>query len=281
MKRTMAQRIKRSAAAALAAIIFISSELPAYGAMVPREMDNSAAEEEREREEFTHPEPNIYEEETETVSGNEMTEEESVPEFPEQEDIAREEPLLLAPDLTGEVIPYAEEWEEPIEVGMYYKTYQNPDGSFRTVHTTAPNLYRDGEGEEHPIDNTLVLEGAPAPEPAALSMADERLDGGTTEGREPADAAAPGGVYVNTANSMRVELPAVMLPEEGRGLTIEEDGIRLTMLPEEGDYSRAVAEENAVRYNQVFDNVDIQYTVQDTGVKEDIILLECRTSNCG
>ncbi len=261
MKRSIVRKIRRTAIAALAVILFVSSELSAYGALVPQEGDIPVSQEEKEREVFAYPEPNIYEGEGEPSAKEEY-----------QPEASKEEVPLLAPDLTEEVLPYAEKWEEPIETGMYYKTYQNPDGSFRTVYTAAPNLYEDEEGKECPIDNTLVLEETSASR-SAVSAAAELPDEGTAKEQEPSDARAFEGVYVNKANSMRVELPAVMLPEEGRGITIEEGGIRLTMLPEEGDYSHAIAEENALRYNQVFDNIDIQYTVQETGVKEDVILL--------
>lgn len=270
MKHSTVQRIKRTIIAALAAVLFVSSELPAYGALIPQESDASADEEEREREAFTYPEANVYEEEAESIPDEETTEESPKPEDGEMETSGKEgteeeepgeEIPLLAPDLTKEELPYAKAGEEPIEVGRYYKTYQNPDGSYRTVYTSAPNHYEDEEGEEHPIDNTLILKGEETPQPMALS-----------EDKEPSEDAGSEGVYVNAANSMRIELPAVMEPKEGRGLIIEEGDLHLELVPEEGDYSHGVAEKNAIRYNQVLEGVDVQYTIQDTGVKEDIIL---------
>lgn len=282
MKRITVQKIKRISIAALAAVLFVSSELPAYGAVIPQEAEEAEpAAEEKERETFDYPQANVYEGETELSqdkeSGQETPEQEegAEPESgqpgalgeepeetekteqpePEESESEEQEPgediTLLAPDLSEEALPYAEKWEEPVETGMYYKTYRNPDGSFRTICTSTPNLYKDEKGEEHPIDNTLILAEE---EEAPASLEEE-------------------GVYVNTANSMKIELPAVIKPEESRGITIEEEGLRLVMVPAEGDYSHAAAEENAVRYNQVFENIDIQYTIQDTGLKEDIILL--------
>lgn len=260
--------------AALVAVLFVSSELPAYGALIPQEGEAEAEEEQKEREVFTYPEANVYEGEAEEQpedSKKESTEE------------CESETLLQAPDLMEEEVPYAEEWEEPVEVGMYYKTYQNPDGSYRTVYTSTPNLYQDEEGEEHPIDNTLIFKGEEVPQPMSLEETGESLDealegagessdAAPPEDKEPSEDAVSEGVYVNAANSMRIELPAVMEPEEGKGITIENEELCLEMIPEEGDYSHAIAEKNALRYNQVFEDVDVQYTIQDTGVKEDIIL---------
>ena len=308
MKPGTVRKIKRTAAGILAAVFFVSSELSAYGALIPQE--NTAEEgEEKEREVFDYPEANVYEGETEPSadqeSGTEIPEQEEEkereepeeePEEPEQEEeeetepeeekeehslekpeeeqepeASQEEVPLLAPELAQEEIPYAEEGEEPIEVGKYYKTYQNPDGSYRTVYTSSPNLYEDENGEERPIDNTLVF--LEEERPMVLAAAAKALEWDPSKEHHPASGEVPGGVYVNRANSMRVELPAVMDPENGRGLTIEEEGLCLTLVPAEGDYSHGAAEENAVRYNQVFEQIDVQYTVQDTGVKEDIILL--------
>ena len=243
MKRITVQKIKRISIAALAAVLFVSSELPAYGAVIPQEAEEAEpAAEEKERETFDYPQANVYEGETELSqdkeSGQETpeqvegagpesgqpgvlgeepeeTEKTEQPE-PEESEPEEQEPgediTLLAPDLSEEALPYAEKWEEPVETGMYYKTYRNPDGSFRTICTSTPNLYKDEKGEEHPIDNTLILAEE---EEAPASLEEE-------------------GVYVNTANSMKIELPAVIKPEESRGITIEEEGLRLVMVPAEG-----------------------------------------------
>ena len=40
----------------------------------------------------------------------------------------------------------------------------------------------------------------------------------------------------------------------------------------EGDFTHPSSLENAVRYNEVFPGVDVQYTAQELMVKEDIIL---------
>ena len=40
----------------------------------------------------------------------------------------------------------------------------------------------------------------------------------------------------------------------------------------DGNYTKAAVKENAVRYNDVFDGVDVQYTLNALGMKEDIIL---------
>ena len=45
------------------------------------------------------------------------------------------------------------------------------------------------------------------------------------------------------------------------------------MYSDKGNFSKESVSENAIRYNDVYENVDIQYTITNAGVKEDIILL--------
>ena len=87
MKPGTVRKIKRTAAGILAAVFFVSSELSAYGALIPQE--NTAEEgEEKEREVFDYPEANVYEGETEPSA-----DQESGTEIPEQEEEKeREEP---------------------------------------------------------------------------------------------------------------------------------------------------------------------------------------------
>ena len=42
----------------------------------------------------------------------------------------------------------------------------------------------------------------------------------------------------------------------------------------DADFNKESVSGNAIRYNDVYRNVDIQYTVKNNGVKEDIILLD-------
>ena len=51
------------------------------------------------------------------------------------------------------------------------------------------------------------------------------------------------------------------------------------MRPADGNFEDGVAVDNAIRYSNVFDNVDFQYTVLGNTIKEDIILLEPQERN--
>ena len=46
----------------------------------------------------------------------------------------------------------------------------------------------------------------------------------------------------------------------------------MELFPEEGTFGNATVRENALLYNQVQEETDVQYTVGTTGIKEDIIL---------
>ena len=87
MKRITVQKIKRISIAALAAVLFVSSELPAYGAVIPQEAEEAEpAAEEKERETFDYPQANVYEGKKELSQDKE-----SGQETPEQEEGAEPE----------------------------------------------------------------------------------------------------------------------------------------------------------------------------------------------
>ncbi len=95
--------------------------------------------------------------------------------------------------------------------------------------------------EEKPIDNTLVSENG-----------------------------VDGAVYVNKENDMEVSLPAGENADHAVTVGIEETCA--VLCPEDGNYTKEAVSENAIRYNDVYENVDVQYTVQPNGLKQDIIL---------
>lgn len=59
-----------------------------------------------------------------------------------------------------------------------------------------------------------------------------------------------------------------------RGYTITKGGDSLEIIPEGGDYTLSCVGDNAIRYSDVYENVDVQYTILNGTMKEDIILLE-------
>ena len=77
-------------------------------------------------------------------------------------------------------------------------------------------------------------------------------------------------IYTNTAGYFDA---VVQGNEEEMQLQVSRDDTAVQMEASGGDFSRASVSQNAVRYNDVYPNVDIQYTVTNAGMKEDIILL--------
>ena len=127
-----------------------------------------------------------------------------------------------------------------VETGRNYKTYELPDGTYKTVFTSYSNTYMDGT-EEKLIDNTLISENS-----------------------------VDGEIYVNKENDMEVSLPAG--GNEDKAVTVGIKETEAVLRPQDGDYTKEAVSGNAIRYNDVYENVDIQYIVQPSGLKQDIIL---------
>ena len=138
---------------------------------------------------------------------------------------------------TPEVLEEDKESEidgELIEIDEYSKTYKIDEDSYITRISAEPYIYTK-DNEQIEIDNTL-----------------EEDDG----------------AFVNTDNSYEINLP-----KEGDSVSIEDSGYVIEMKPLFGKLDNAAAEENAIRYNEVSDGIDLQYTANASYVKEDIILM--------
>lgn len=59
---------------------------------------------------------------------------------------------------------------------------------------------------------------------------------------------------------------------EENGVTIENGKTRIGIIPVDGDYTHSVIKDNAILYNEVYEGADVQYTVLDSSIKEDIVL---------
>nr|WP_296094089.1 hypothetical protein [uncultured Dorea sp.] len=77
-------------------------------------------------------------------------------------------------------------------------------------------------------------------------------------------------VYQNKANDYAIFLPEQM--SEENGVTIENGKTRIGIIPVDGDYTHSVIKDNAILYNGVYEGADVQYTVLDSSIKEDIVL---------
>ena len=154
----------------------------------------------------------------------------------------QEEILLNEPELTDSYDSFEMKYGSPVSVSQHEKTYQTSSESYLTVLSMIPNTYLDTRGREHKIDNTLVRK----------------------------TSFFTGAYYQNKANSYVVRLPEEMNYDNGAEYI--SSGVDIELIPLEGSYTRPVALENAVLYNQVFDDVDVQYSIYETHVKEYIIL---------
>lgn len=128
-----------------------------------------------------------------------------------------------------------------IEVGEYHKTYLDASGVYTTVITGAPNYYFDDDGTIKEFDNTLVEQ---------RNLFSENK-------------------IVNKSSNINVSLSENFTEN---GIDFEHDGVMISLIPLDGDYSAYSAVDNSIRYNNVFDGVDVQYTVGTLGVNEYIIL---------
>lgn len=130
---------------------------------------------------------------------------------------------------------------EPVEVGRNHKTYQTSEGTYKTVFTSHANTYIEN-GEEKVIDNTLV-------------------SGNSAEGK----------AYTNKESDIDVSF--LEKDAKGAGVSVSGNGVEALLKPLEGDYGKGAVSGNAIRYNGVFDRIDVQYAVEPNGVKQDIIIL--------
>lgn len=148
--------------------------------------------------------------------------------------------------------PLPEEPEgELVDYDLESRTYKTGDKQYTTVFGGYVGTYEDEEGKVQLTDNTLI-ESEPKVKTRARSS-------------EPVST-----VYENEANDYMIQLPSSIT--ENAGIKIQQDDYKIELIPAGGDYSHSAVKENAILYNQVYDGIDVQYTVLDDSVKEDIIL---------
>lgn len=140
----------------------------------------------------------------------------------------------LPDPVDGELVEYTDE----------SKTYKLADGTYHTEIGGYMGIYEAADGELKEVDNTLV-------EVRDISAED---------------------AFTNKENDYAIQLPKNIT--EQAGIRLEKDGAVLEIIPLSGDYSKPVAKDNAVLYNQVRPGVDVQYSILDNNIKEDIVLSE-------
>ncbi len=180
-------------------------------------------------------------------------------------DVSGNDPVLREPE---NYYPEGEEedYGELVAYDAYSRTYltgeapaaagaetgEEGKASYVTVIGPSASYYINEEGELQETDNTLST-GAMA-----------RYALGSVR-------------YENGSGAMQVSLPEELSEQEG--IYIDASGHTLELVPEEGDFTRSMAEDNAIRYSDVFPGVDYQYTVLGDSLKEDIVLLEKNDKN--
>ena len=140
---------------------------------------------------------------------------------------------------------------ELVQYNEYYRTYQVGDGEYTTIMGGYSGLYEDEYGEICEIDNTLMESNNGA---SLLSLFDSST------------------VYENSSGDLKVYFPEKM--KRGEGITLEKGEETMELIPSAGNFKYSSVSNNAIRYCDVFENVDVQYTMLGNMVKEDIILLE-------
>ena len=117
--------------------------------------------------------------------------------------------------------------------------------TYTTVIGGASVAYETPSGDVRAIDNTMeAADAGPFSEPS---------------------------VYRNKENAFVAELP--IADEEGQqGLLLKVGSRDIRIIPQGVDFSRSVAQDEAVRYTEAREGIDWQYTLIGSVVKEDIVL---------
>ncbi len=164
-------------------------------------------------------------------------------------------PLPEEPE--GELIGYDEE----------SRTYRTGEKQYTTVIGGYVGTFQDEEGKIQLVDNTLAEVGQKSSRSGGGKRA-KTVGGAVQPDSEQTDSEQ--GAYQNTANDYTVILPKNITGEAG--IIIEKEDYQIEVVPLRGDYSHSVVKDNAILYNQVYDGIDVQYTVLDNSIKEDIVL---------
>ena len=97
-----------------------------------------------------------------------------------------------------------------------------------------------------------------------------RLFGGLFGASDNEDDIVNDEIYTNAEGKSEIEVSS----NGNNGYSIKNGEYEIKIVPVTGNYSKSKVLDNAIRYSNVFDNIDVQYTIIDGNVKEDIILLD-------
>lgn len=153
---------------------------------------------------------------------------------------------------------------EPVQVGDQEQTFQADATHYVTLLGSTAKTYETKEGEKRNIDLSLVPKAGTTGEVCAEPTEEEIRNPETDIVYSPKDSAVD------------VSLPANVTADRGIVVENAEGNHRLELFPEDGTYGNATISGNALLYNSVQESMDAQYTVDTTGIKEDLILQEWR-----
>ena len=172
-----------------------------------------------------------------------------------------------------EAVP--EDYGTLVSYDAYSRTYHVDGDSYITVIGNDGSTYIDEDGLLQSVDNRLVQE-----ESALFSL----MGAGSTAYRNSAGdytVLFPGdmGTGGTDAGEAQTGTAGYGTPETGAGITILSGGHAMILYPAEGTFRDGLVRDNAIRYSNVFPDIDYQYTVLGDSVKEDIILLSRTSKN--
>lgn len=222
-------------------------------------------------------------------------------------------PLATDSDIREPESFYDDSTDEPEGILVQFdeerniRTYEQAEGEYITMIGGNSGLYRGEDGVIYSADNRMLStveakntasEEAETEENQEITLindlglgiftgTDLRKEEGSFHAEKDqkvpkasdsnASASESQEGYYNAGGSMELWLPEDMGGTEGYTIGNGEDSLEI--IPLEGDYSRSASKENAVRFSSVFPGVDVQYTMLNDTVKEDIILLEPQEKN--
>lgn len=136
---------------------------------------------------------------------------------------------------------------EPVEVKEHEKVFQVDATHYVTLLTSEANTYESTSGEMRPVDLTLIPKDIEGKEEVKTPTEEEIRDPNLDLIYEPKDS------------SIDVSFPANITEERGIEITNKEHTLEL--FPQEGTYGNATIRDHALLYNNVQENIDVQYSV--------------------
>ncbi|HCN47918.1 MAG TPA: hypothetical protein DIT10_02265 [Chryseobacterium sp.] len=156
------------------------------------------------------------------------------------------EPPTRLPELSEAKVNQEEQaliaqYGQPILVDGQEQIFKKDDRNYITYVSSDRKTYQAEDGNAYLIDLTLVSEQA---------------DGKT--------------IFKPRGSPVSVSLPEKV--DQTQGIKVSKGKNTLELIPKDKQFDHATVKDNAVLYNNVDASQDVQYTVTDNGVKEEIIL---------